>query len=135
MDSKLILVAVIGVIAMAFGGCEAITCIQCASSDKNNYCSDPFSWKGVGTCTFGKKCFKFKEIKSGVSTTVNRTCGTNPGGKDECTEVTKNGDTTIRCVCSTDKCNDGQMVKPTVYNVIIGVAMATVMAIARMNNS
>src|SRR6218665_3989499 len=55
MDSRLIFV-VIGVIAMAFGRSEAITCYSCESTSDSK-CLDPFKSEGVNTCQ-GATCTK-----------------------------------------------------------------------------
>jgi hypothetical protein len=134
MDSRLILV-VIGVIVMAFGRSEAlIDCYSCDSNPTNNtYCRDPFSSTGVDTakCIACRKYYYTDED----TTTFTRDCYDDPIEGDECAKSTLDDKTTVTCLCNSDKCNDGQLVKPTSYKVIIGAAMATVMAIARMNQS
>lgn len=129
MDSRLILV-VIGVIAMAIGRSEAISCYAC-NSVTDNRCLDPFNSNGVSKCQ-GATCTKAWATSSGV-TVVIRDCSVDAVTKDECADVTVSGVKSKGCVCSTDLCNDGQLVKPTLYNVLIGVAMATVTAIGWMN--
>lgn len=58
MDYRIIVV-VVGVIATAFGGCEAITCYSCTSvtDATDSKCSDPFNPNGVDTCQ-GGSCVK-----------------------------------------------------------------------------
>jgi hypothetical protein len=125
MDSTLILV-VIGVIAMTFGRSEALDCYQCASTTADSsYCRDPFNSTGVTTVPCTTNCFKSFVSASG-QTTVTRGCSPASVGSDQCEEETESGVTVKVCVCKKDKCNDGQMIKPTAYSVIIGAAMATV---------
>src|SRR6218665_1716288 len=62
MDSRLILV-VIGVIAMAFGRSEAVTCYSC-TSETDSRCLDPFNSRGVRTCQ-GVSCAKGRATESG----------------------------------------------------------------------
>jgi hypothetical protein len=133
MDSRLILV-VIGVIALAFGRSEAIDCYSCSSSPTNNtYCRDPFSSTDVGTtpCVACRK----RWTTDGDTTTFSRGCYEDEIDGDECAKTTLDGTTSETCYCDSVKCNDGQVVKPTSYKVIIGLSMATVTAIARMNQS
>lgn len=126
MDSKMILVVVIGVIAVMIGHSEAITCYSCISINSTN-CLDSFKADGIRLCQ-GAACVKGKGTESGV-TVVSRDCLTEPVQKDECAEVTKSGFKGFACVCRSDKCNDGQIVKPTIINVFVGVAMVAVMLI------
>src|SRR6218665_14137 len=67
MYSRLLLVA-IGVIAMAFGRSEAITCYQC-SSVTDSKCSDPSDSNGIATC-HGTACFIAYIGSSGWRTTL-----------------------------------------------------------------
>ena len=73
-----------------------------------------------------------RRLFSGV-TVVMRDCISDPVGMDLCADVTEAGAKGKGCVCRTDYCNDGQLVKPTLYNVVIGVAIATVTTIGWMN--
>ena len=66
-------------------------------------------------------------------TVVIRDCRSEAVEKDECADVTVSGIKSKGCVCRTDLCNDGKLVKPTLYNVVNGVAMATVTAFGWMN--
>lgn len=131
MDSKLMLV-VIGVAALAFGHSEAIKCYSCSSETEAN-CRDPFNSYKVPTCT-GGTCTTGWANLSGV-TAVVRACYSVPVERDLCADTTTLGITGRACVCSTDYCNNGKMVKPIPYNVITGVAVATVMSVAWMKQS
>jgi hypothetical protein len=126
MDSKMILVVVIGVIAVMIVRSDAINCYSCISVNSTN-CLDPFKADGIRTCQ-GAACVKGKGTESGV-TVVIRDCLPEPVQKDECAEVKKTRFKGFACVCRSDKCNDGQIVKPTKFNVFIGVAMVAVMLI------
>lgn len=64
---------------------------------------------------------------------IIRGCNYASAEKDECVGSSVAGITSKRCACKSDLCNDGQLVKPTLYTVVIGVVMASLMAIARMN--
>ena len=69
---------------------------------------------------------------SGV-TFLMRDCSPDAAGSDECADATIAGLKIKGCVCRTDYCDDGQLVKPTFYNVFIGVAITAVTSIAWMN--
>lgn len=120
------ILVVIGVIATALGRSEAITCYSCLSASDSS-CLDPFKSSGIKTCK-GAACTKGKATSSDV-TFVIRGCIPIAFENDGCADETVEGARGILCACRTDYCNDGQLVKPTLYNVVIGVAMATVTAI------
>jgi hypothetical protein len=132
MDSKLILV-VIGVIATAFGRSEAITCYKCDSVTVSN-CKDPFNSDGVEKCEQSNTvaCYKtYKSVSGG--TEIIRGCSSDAIEESDCEDRDFGGVKGIYCRCKSANCNDGQMVKPTLRNVIAGAALATVTAIIRMN--
>lgn len=65
-------------------------------------------------------------------TGVIRGCSVSSILSDECVEVSTTDVKGTSCVCQSDYCNDGQAVKPTLYNVVFGIAMATFAAIQWM---
>ena len=66
-------------------------------------------------------------------TVVVRKCSLDSVPKDFCGDVTVSGLKVRACVCKTNYCNDGQLVKPSIYSVFIGVAMVTVTVIVWKN--
>jgi len=89
----------------------------------------------AGTSAGGDECADVtaSSIKTRACVCTTDYCNGTSAGGDECADVTASSIKTRACVCTTDYCNDGQLVKPTLYKVIICVAMATVTAVAWMN--
>lgn len=113
----------LGVIAIAVGRSEAIGCYSC-NNKENSRCLDPFNPGGIPYCT-GASCTKATE-KDGGQTVLYRDCNINVTTTDFCAYV-KEVDATI-CVCSTDYCNDGNLLKPMFEILVLVIAVLVINA-------
>lgn len=112
-----------------------LNCYECQSKD-DTVCLDPFSDERkdiVGDAECDPKathCVKYKTVMhlldSGFITgrareivVTSRFCLIKPGASDGCTAVEGDGSFYIQCLCSTDNCNGGRSILPSILTVLV----------------
>lgn len=112
-----------------------LNCYECQSKD-DTVCLDPFTDERkdiVGDAECDPKathCVKYKTVMhlldSGFITgrareivVVSRFCLIKPGASDGCIAVEGDGSFYIQCLCSTDNCNSGRSILPSILTVLV----------------
>ncbi|KAK3101983.1 hypothetical protein FSP39_007824 [Pinctada imbricata] len=123
--------------------CFGLECYDCASRDDQR-CLDPFDdvrKEAMGTSECSEKnthCVKYKTVvflqdsgfilgKERELNVITRTCITMKGYKDGCTIIEGDGGFYFRCLCSTDNCNSGRNLLPSIITLLIASVLALVL--------